>query len=93
MSSFVVSVTTGFLVIVCVIVSVTVPTQGEIASAVTVNSTKPLAISIGPGVYSVSMVFIEAEKVPSPPLLDHVMFVTLDSVASKIEILAPSQIF
>ena len=39
------------------------------------------------------MLLLGAVKFPSPPLLDQTRFVTLVSVASKIEILAPSQIF
>ena len=72
----------------CVIVSVTVPTQGEIASAVTINSTKPLAISLGLGVYSVAIVLIGAVKSPLL-LLDHLILVTLVAVASKIEMVEP----
>ena len=86
------SVTAGFLVIVCEIVSVIVPIHGAIASAVKVNSTKPLAISLVPGVYSVTILLIEAVKAPSPPLLDHVILVTFVSVASAVDIIAPSQI-
>ena len=48
---------------------------------------------MGPGVYSVAILLIDAVKVPSPPLLDQTRFVTLLCVASIIDIISPSQIF
>ncbi len=83
---------TGFFVIKCTTVAVTVPTQGAIASAVTVKVTLPFAISIGPGVYSVTVFKFEVENVPSPPLLFQVRLVTLLDKASVVVITFPSHI-
>ena len=83
---------TGFFVIKCTTVAVTVPTQGAIASAVTVSVTLPFAISIGPGVYSVIVFKLDVENVPSPPLLFQAKLLTLLDKALVVVITLPSQI-
>ena len=83
---------TGFFVIKCSTVELTDPTQGAIASADNVNNTRPLAISRGPGVYSVIVFNSEVVNVPSPPLLFQVKLVTLLDNAPVVVMTLPSQI-
>ena len=66
--------------------------QGAIASPIIVNNTCPLAISLVPGVYSVTVFKLEVVKVPSPLLLSQCKLVTLLDWASEVRITEFSQI-